>query len=109
MRRGVRMRRTVKDRGHISCTIEFPGSQMMTAEQAFIWYAFSLGFAIPVAAISVFYLLVVIRLGQAGSLQQTKGNEKFLRKTPNVLFYRAANNVFDNLAELPPNTSLQKY
>ena len=45
----------------------------MTAEQAFIWYAFSLGFAVPVAAISVFYLLVVIRLGQASSVHQSKG------------------------------------
>ena len=45
----------------------------MTAEQAFIWYAFSLGFACPVAAISVFYFKVVVRLGQVGSVQLTKG------------------------------------
>ena len=52
------MRRTVAEGGHISCTIEFPEGKVMTAEQAFMWYAFSLGFAIPVAAISVFYLVV---------------------------------------------------
>jgi len=75
----MRMRRTVEEHGRISCTIEFPEGSVMTAEQAFIWYAFSLGFAIPVAAISVFYLLVVIRLGQAGSFQQSKGNHPVLR------------------------------
>jgi len=45
----------------------------MTAEQAFMWYAFSLGFAIPVGAISVFYFQVVVRLGKVSAVQQTKG------------------------------------
>ena len=65
--------RTVEDHGHTSCTIEFPEIKVMTAEQAFTWYTFSLGFAIPVAAISVFYFLVVVRLGRVGAVQQTKG------------------------------------
>jgi len=64
----------VENGGHISCTIEWPEGKVMTAQQAFIWYAFSLGFAIPVAAISVFYFLVVVRLGNMGAVQQTKGN-----------------------------------
>jgi len=65
--------RTVEEHGHISCTINFPDGRIITAEEAFIWYAFLLGFAIPVAAISVFYLLVVIRLGNVGSVHQSKG------------------------------------
>lgn len=77
--------RTVGEHGRTSCTIEFPEGKVMTAQQAFIWYAFSLGFAIPVAAISVFYLLVVIRLGQAGSVQQSKGKKKSRRRVTRMV------------------------
>jgi len=70
---GVWMLRTVEEKGHISCTIEWPEGKVLSAQQAFIWYAFSLGFAIPVGAISIFYFLVVVRLGNVGVVQQSKG------------------------------------
>jgi len=63
----------VEDNGHISCTIQWPEGKVLSAQQAFIWYAFSLGFAIPVGAISIFYFLVVVRLGNVGVVQQSKG------------------------------------
>ena len=74
--------RTVTGEGRVSCTIEWPEGKVMTAEQAFIWYAFSLGFAMPVAAISVFYFLVVLRLGKVGSVQQSKGTSRRSRCRP---------------------------
>jgi len=65
--------RTEEEDGRISCTIAWPEGKVMTAQQAFMWYAFCLGFAIPVVAISVFYFLVVVRLGKVSAVQQTKG------------------------------------
>jgi len=55
-----RISRRQSDDGCRSCCWEGNrwSDEVMTAEQAFMWYAFSLGFAIPVAAISVFYLVV---------------------------------------------------
>ena len=66
------MFRTIETQGGVSCTLAWPEGALK-AEQAFVWYSFSLGFAIPVAAISVFYFLVVVRLGKVGAVQQTKG------------------------------------
>jgi len=48
--------------GRQTCTIRFPHGIFISPEQAFIWYGFLLGFAGPVALISVFYALVVLRL-----------------------------------------------
>jgi hypothetical protein len=61
--------RTVDVAGRTSCTIDWPEGQFISADQAFIWYAFALGFAGPVALISIFYWLVVIRLRSVGPNQ----------------------------------------
>ena len=53
--------------GSTSCTIEWPeAGGPITAERAFIWYAFTLAFALPVLLISIFYSLVVVRLRSSG-------------------------------------------
>jgi len=51
-----------------SCTIEWPESGLISADVAFIWYAFTLAFGVPVALISVFYSLVVIRIRTKGPI-----------------------------------------
>ena len=60
----------------VSCTLQWPDNKTFSAEQAFMWYAFALSFAIPVSLISVFYALVVVRLKSVGphnrSLQQPR-------------------------------------
>jgi len=48
--------------GRETCTIHWPHGRLISPEMAFIWYGFLLGFAAPVALISVFYALVVLRL-----------------------------------------------
>lgn len=65
--------KTVEEDGVVSCTILWPDGQAIGADEAFIWYAFSLSFAIPVSLISVFYLLVVVKLRTVGPIKQTKG------------------------------------
>ena len=52
--------------GRETCTIRWPHGQAIHPDAAFIWYAFLLGFAIPVGLISVFYTLVVLRLKTVG-------------------------------------------
>jgi len=48
--------------GRQTCTIRWPHARIISPEKAFIWYGFLLGFAGPVALVSVFYALVVSRL-----------------------------------------------
>ena len=48
--------------GRQTCTIRWPHGKLISPEKAFMWYGFLLGFACPVALISVFYALVVLRL-----------------------------------------------
>ena len=48
--------------GRLTCTIRWPHGRQISPEKAFIWYGFLLGFVAPVALISVFYALVVVRL-----------------------------------------------
>lgn len=48
--------------GRQTCTIRWPHGRYISPEKAFIWYGFLLGFAGPIALISVFYALVVFRL-----------------------------------------------
>lgn len=63
-----------------SCTILWPEGQPITADQAFIWYAFILGFAIPVALIIVFYVLVILRLKTVGPKTKSKEKKRSHRK-----------------------------
>jgi len=52
--------------GRTSCTIQWPEGGPISSEKAFVSYAFTLAFAVPVALISVFYYLVVAQLRAVG-------------------------------------------
>lgn len=72
--------------GKLTCTIEWPAGQLIPTEKAYIWYTFLLGFAIPVSLISVFYLLVILRLRHVGPVSTSKDNRRAFKKvTPMVL------------------------
>ena len=49
-----------------SCTIEWPKNEAIAFDKAFIGYAMLFGFALPMVFISVFYVLVVLRLKSCG-------------------------------------------
>jgi hypothetical protein len=74
----------VEEDGIISCTIDWPDGQVISANHAFIWYAFFLGFALPLCLISVFYFLVVAKLKTVGPIKRTKGTKKLLYGKPSV-------------------------
>ena len=76
---------TNPENGKVSCTIIWPGDQIIPAELAFIWYGFLLGFAIPVALIIVFYTLVVIRLRTVGPKKKSKERKKSHRKVTKMV------------------------
>ena len=71
--------------GKVSCTITWPGGQIISADIAFIWYGMLLGFAIPVALIIVFYALVVIRLQSVGPAKKSKEKKKSHRKVTKMV------------------------
>lgn len=68
-----------------SCTIMWPQNQAISREKAFIWYTLLLGFAIPSALISVFYLLVVLRLRTVGPKTKSKEKKKSHRKVTKMV------------------------
>ena len=74
-----------EDPTHASCTLRWPQSRSIPGEIAFIWYALLLGFAIPVALISVFYALVVVRLRSVGPKRRTKEKKKSHRKVTKMV------------------------
>lgn len=59
-----------------SCTLQWPSAFMGDPSTAFIIYACLLGFALPVAAISVFYALVVCRLSRATLTVTSKNRDR---------------------------------
>ncbi|XP_050029589.1 somatostatin receptor type 2-like [Dermacentor andersoni] len=63
----VYMYASVVDAGTVkSCTIVWPESGMMNGQAAFTLYSFTLGFAIPLLLILLFYVLVILRLSRVG-------------------------------------------
>lgn len=62
--------------GQVSCNIVWPNEGAIPNELAFIWYAFLLGFAIPVLLISIFYTCVIYKLQYGGMSGRKKGKEK---------------------------------
>ena len=63
--------RTIENQPEVySCTIEWPIGliEPSLAERAFILYALTVGFALPVTLITIFYVLVVLRLHSTGHL-----------------------------------------
>ncbi|ESO84144.1 hypothetical protein LOTGIDRAFT_108441 [Lottia gigantea] len=68
-----------------TCTIKWPNGQLIPAGQAFIWYTFLLGFAIPVSLTSVFYFLVVLRLKTVGPVKKSKEKKKSHRRVTRMV------------------------
>ncbi|XP_052780009.1 somatostatin receptor type 2-like [Mya arenaria] len=80
--------RTVSNKKHIgkdTCTIKWPDDQPIPGEKAFTWYTFLLGFLIPVALISVFYISVILRLKSVGPRKKSKERKKSNRKVTRMV------------------------
>lgn len=60
----------------LSCTISWPRNQIVPPEKAYTWYTFMLGFAVPVSLVSIFYILVIIRIQNLGPANQQKSSER---------------------------------
>jgi len=57
--------------GRTSCTIVWPKVGLITDDRTFVWYAFTLAFAVPVTLISIFYSLVVVQIRTAGPVSSS--------------------------------------
>ena len=68
-----------------SCTIEWPEGGLISADKAFIWYAFTLAFALPVILISIFYSLVVIRIRTSGPTNISAHKRQSSRKVTRMV------------------------
>lgn len=68
-----------------TCGISWPENQLIPADKAFIWYSFILGFAIPVSLISVFYVLVIIRLRHVGPAKKSKEKRRSHRRVTRLV------------------------
>ncbi|XP_013395481.1 somatostatin receptor type 2 [Lingula anatina] len=73
------------ERGKPTCGVEWPESDKLTSAQAFTWYTFLMGYAIPVALISVFYTLVVVRVGQMGPASGSEGANRTHRRVTRMV------------------------
>ena len=71
--------------GKESCRIHWPDNQLIEPDTAFIWYSFILGFAMPVSLISVFYLLVIVRLRHVGPAKKSKEKKKSHRRVTRLV------------------------
>lgn len=79
---------TISNRQYIdkdTCTISWPENQPIPGDKAFTWYTFLLGFLIPVALISVFYISVVLRLKSVGPSKKSKERKKSNRKVTRMV------------------------
>lgn len=74
-----------KIEGKMTCTIEWPKNQVIQNDKAFTWYSLLLGFAIPVALISVFYVLVILRLRTVGPVKKSKEKKRSHRKVTRMV------------------------
>ncbi|GFS41438.1 somatostatin receptor type 5 [Trichonephila inaurata madagascariensis] len=57
---------------YINCNIYWPESSYMNGEMAFTLYAFTLGFALPLVLILLFYFLVICKLRNVGPKTKAK-------------------------------------
>lgn len=71
--------------GKMTCSIVWPDDQIISPGKAFTWYTFLLGFAIPIALISVFYMSVIIRLRSVGPSKRSKERKKSNRKVTRMV------------------------
>ncbi|KFM74632.1 Somatostatin receptor type 4, partial [Stegodyphus mimosarum] len=65
---------------YISCNIYWPENAYMNGEMAFTLYAFTLGFALPLVLILVFYFLVICKLKRVGPKNKSKEKKRTHRK-----------------------------
>ncbi|CAL1538289.1 unnamed protein product, partial [Lymnaea stagnalis] len=72
-------------KGKYSCNIKWPENQAISSDKAFIWYSFILGFSIPVSLISVFYVLVILRLRHVGPAKKSKEKRKSHRRVTRLV------------------------
>ena len=68
-----------------TCAILWPDGRIIPPDEAFIWYGFLLGFAIPVSLIVVFYVLVIVRLRQVGPHKKSKARRKSRRRVTRMV------------------------
>ncbi|GFN86244.1 somatostatin receptor type 1 [Plakobranchus ocellatus] len=71
--------------GKFTCGIYWPESFSISSDKAFTWYSFLLGFAIPVSLISVFYVLVILRLRHVGPARKTRDRQKSHRRVTRLV------------------------
>ncbi|GFN86245.1 somatostatin receptor type 1 [Plakobranchus ocellatus] len=71
--------------GKVGCAIVWPDNQLIKPGTAFIWYSFILGFAVPVSLISVFYLLVILRLRHVGPVKKSEEKKKSHRRVTRLV------------------------
>ncbi|GFQ93586.1 somatostatin receptor type 1 [Trichonephila clavata] len=65
---------------YINCNIYWPESSYMNGEMAFTLYAFTLGFALPLVLILLFYFLVICKLRNVGPKNKSKEKKRTHRK-----------------------------
>ncbi|KAK3791258.1 hypothetical protein RRG08_066939 [Elysia crispata] len=71
--------------GKLTCGINWPKDFSIPSDKAFTWYSFLLGFAIPVSLISVFYILVIVRLRHVGPATKTREKQKSHRRVTRLV------------------------
>ena len=71
--------------GKLTCGINWPKGLSIPSDKAFTWYSFVLGFAIPVSLISVFYVLVIVRLRHVGPAKRTREKQKSHRRVTRLV------------------------
>lgn len=72
--------------GKYSCKLDWPAVQGIHTAEAFVWYSFILGFAIPVFLISVFYILVIIKLQQIGAAKKSTDTRRSRGRVTRLIF-----------------------
>lgn len=89
--------RTAEVEGRVSCTVDWPENDLnVDPYHVFIGYSFSLGYAVPIGLITVFYSLVVLRLKGARpncstSTKRTRSQRAQTRVTLMVTLVTAVN------------------
>ncbi|BFZ17726.1 hypothetical protein BsWGS_20765 [Bradybaena similaris] len=72
--------------GRVSCRVEWPNSHIIFPGSGFVWYSFILGFLIPVSLISIFYILVIIRLRRVSAAKKSKDNKRCHGRVTRLIF-----------------------
>ncbi|XP_014675662.1 PREDICTED: somatostatin receptor type 2-like [Priapulus caudatus] len=71
--------------GGPTCTVLWPGGQLIKAEKAFVVYSLLLGFGIPVALTMTFYVMVLQRLKTVGPRKKSKEKKRSHRRVTKMV------------------------